>query len=138
MTSERFNRVLDSVIKKCTDTLGKKAEEYATNDRLHNFKTAASLLNCSPIMALTGMMAKHTVSVYDLIQEHEQGVYIPQELWDEKIGDSINYLILLSALITEEKEEGCDTPCNCEPSDSIICNCEPTIVEPNSDGEAEE
>ena len=33
----------------------------------------------------------------------EEGADIPIELWDEKIGDSINYLLLLTALIHEHK-----------------------------------
>ncbi len=102
MNSERFNEVLDETLDKCVKTLGVKSDEYATEDRLHNFKVAAELQNCKPMTALAGMMAKHTVSVYDLIQKAESGQKIPLELWDEKIGDHINYLILLSGLIREE------------------------------------
>lgn len=47
-------------------------------------------------------MAKHTVSVYDLIDDYEQGKAIPKEMWAEKIGDSINYLLLLTALLEEK------------------------------------
>ena len=101
----RFNEVLETTIKKCVDTLGVKADEYATEDRLHNFKVAAEIQNCTPITALAGMMAKHTVSVYDLIQKQEQGYVVSREMWDEKIGDSINYLILLSALVQERFDE---------------------------------
>ncbi len=75
--------------------------EYATSDRLHNFKVAAELQNCTPMTALAGMMAKHTVSVYDLIQRQENGADVSPEMWDEKIGDHINYLILLSAMVRE-------------------------------------
>jgi hypothetical protein len=105
MKAERFNSVLDERITKCMRTLCVKADEYATDDRLHNFKIAAEFQNCTPITALAGMMAKHTVSVYDLIQRQEKGIEIPQEMWDEKIGDSINYLLLLSALIQEKADE---------------------------------
>jgi hypothetical protein len=86
------------------NTLTKKSDEYATEDRLHNFKVAAEIQNCTPIKALGGMMCKHTVSVYDLINDHEAGKDIPMDLWREKIGDSINYLLLLKALIVEDKE----------------------------------
>lgn len=105
MKYDRFNEVLETTIKKCVDTLGVKADEYATEDRLHNFKVAAEIQNCTPITALAGMMAKHTVSVYDLIQKQEQGYVVSREMWDEKIGDSINYLILLSALVQERFDE---------------------------------
>ena len=105
MKAERFNEILKTTLDKCTDTLRVKAGEYATEDRLHNFKVAAELQNCTPITALAGMMAKHTVSVYDLIQRHEDGFAIPDGLWAEKIGDSINYLILLTALVQEARDE---------------------------------
>lgn len=105
MTANRFNEILETLIGKCASTLGAKSNEYATEDRLHNFKIAAELQNCTPVTALAGMMTKHTVSVYDLIQKHENGEVVAKELWDEKIGDSINYLILLSALIQEEIDE---------------------------------
>ena len=77
--------------KKIKDSMG------CCGDRLHNFKVAAEIQNCTPITALAGMMCKHTVSVYDLIQRQEKGVVIPQSLWDEKINDSINYLLVKKA-----------------------------------------
>lgn len=105
MNTNDFNKIIDSRIQKCLDVLCKKADEYATLDRLHNFKVAAELQGCTPIRALGGMMCKHTVSVYDLINEFEEGADIPLELWEEKIGDSINYLLLLTALVHEYKGE---------------------------------
>ena len=45
------------------------------------------------------MMAKHTVSVYDMCESGEQ---YPVELWQEKITDSINYLLLLNAMVRED------------------------------------
>lgn len=103
MTAEKFNAVIDERITKCIDTLKVKSDEYATDDRLHNFKVAAEMQDCTPITALGGMMCKHTVSVYDLIQRQEIGLEVSKELWEEKIGDSINYLLLLTALIEESK-----------------------------------
>ncbi len=34
---------------------------------------------CTPVKALGGMMSKHTVSVYDLIDDYEQGKVIPKK-----------------------------------------------------------
>lgn len=53
-------------------------------------------------------MSKHTVSVYDLIEDYEQGKAISKEMWDEKIGDSINYLLLLTALLEDENNARAD------------------------------
>ena len=104
MKSELFENVIEERLLKCKATLGCKAEEYATEDRLHNFKIAAELQHCTPVKALGGMMSKHTVSVYDLIEDFEKGKEIPMSMWEEKIGDSINYLLLLTALIVEAEE----------------------------------
>ena len=99
MTSEVFNQHLQHMQKVTVDTLMAKAQEYATDgDRLHNFKVAGSVQGISPVAALAGMMAKHTVSVYDMCGTGEQ---YSMELWEEKIKDSINYLFLLWALLHE-------------------------------------
>ncbi len=105
MNTREFNTLISRRIEECCDLLGVKSDEYATDDRLHNFKVAAEVQGCTPIKALAGMMCKHTVSVYDLVNRNEKGVFIPKELWDEKINDSINYLLLLSALIEESEDE---------------------------------
>ena len=102
MTAEKFNDIINKQIDHCKSILCSKAEEYATADRLHNFKVAGALQGVSPVQALMGMMSKHTVSVADMCMS---GKLYPQELWDEKITDSINYLLLLAALVREENNE---------------------------------
>ncbi len=99
MTSKEFQEVLDDTLAQVIDILGSKAMEYATTDRLHNFKKAAHLEGTTPEKALTGMMAKHTVSIYDMV---DGGGNFPLDKWDEKIVDHINYLILLKALVVEK------------------------------------
>lgn len=98
MTTEQFNKILQWQIERCKRILTIKADEYATEDRLHNFKVAAGLQNETPIQTLAGMMAKHTVSVYDLCRDGCNDL----DVWDEKITDHINYLLLLAALVREE------------------------------------
>lgn len=101
MNSEWFEKVIKEQIKTCEDVLIGKAKEYATDDdRLHNFKNAAGMMSCDPKEALAGMMAKHTISVYDMCRS---GKDYPIELWNEKITDHINYLLLLKAIVEEEK-----------------------------------
>ena len=101
MNTETFNKFIREQIERCEAALCKKADEYATDDMLHNFKIAAEIQNCLPATALGGMMAKHTVSVYDMLRGLEEGKSYPLELWDEKITDSINYLLLLAAAVRE-------------------------------------
>lgn len=105
MTTDIFNRVIKEQIEKCLNVLVGKAQEYADNendDRLHNFKCAAGLTGETPQAALAGMMLKHTVSIYDMCKSKDD---FPISLWEEKIGDHINYLLLLKAVVVEEKLE---------------------------------
>lgn len=103
MKVKEFNEIVAAQIKNSTDILCVKANEYATEDRLHNFKVAAELQGCTPKQALAGMMAKHTVSVYDLCMSDKTA---SRAMWDEKITDHINYLLLLKAVVEEELEQG--------------------------------
>lgn len=102
MQNAEFENILEVQINKCASTLAVKNDEYGTADRLHNFKTAAALQGTSMREALAGMMAKHTVSVYDMCQGED--IY-SKAAWDEKITDHINYLLLLQAVLYEERSE---------------------------------
>lgn len=101
-SSIQFENVLENRINKIRKILASKREEYSKDtDRYHNFRVAA---RSGPIEqtaeeALEGMMRKHLVSVYDLILMPETRT---RERIDEKIGDLINYLILLEGIMLEK------------------------------------
>jgi hypothetical protein len=99
MNSQQFELILAKRLDLTKKVLGSKAKEYAVGDRLYNFKRAAEIERTTPEKALLGMMAKHLVSVIDLI---EGNVEVTEYLVNEKIGDSINYHILLEALLLEK------------------------------------
>jgi hypothetical protein len=102
MRHARFGIMTDILFKKCNDTLNAKNEEYARgDDKLHNFKKAAAFINKLPTTALMGMMLKHTTSIYDMLDDLEAGKRPSMTLWDEKIGDQINYLICMRGLIDD-------------------------------------
>lgn len=105
MKTNRFNQIIDTQLDTCKSILQHKAKEYATEDRLHNFRVAADLQGVPAKNALGGMMAKHTVSIYDMCGNEES---YSKELWNEKITDSINYLLLLRALIQEDELDKVD------------------------------
>lgn len=101
MNSEKFSILAQNQFTHCMYILGIKDSEYSTeDDRLHNFKAAASLMNTTPRKALMGMMAKHTISIYDMCQSEQP---YTDECWEEKLTDSINYLVLLKAVLQDEK-----------------------------------
>lgn len=103
MNSAEFNDIINHQIELSTSVLIKKAGEYATDgDRLHVFRRAAALRGETMREALAGMMLKHTVSVYDLVEMDK----VPSEEYvEEKLTDHINYLLLLKAVLEEERRE---------------------------------
>lgn len=106
MNQQRFEDVVGDRIGLIESGLEAKGLEYGRGDRLSNFKTAADLAKTTPEMALRGMMAKHVVSIWDMIDDIEQGLIKMdaqafKQYATEKIGDNIAYLILLEALIDE-------------------------------------
>ncbi len=105
MLQREFDKLLDNIIEETKRTLANKADEYASSkDRLHNFKFAAKLESTCPEKALRGMMTKHVVSVYDMIDAVNRGKVFPPEYAGEKLGDMRNYCILLEALLLERWE----------------------------------
>ena len=104
MTTEYFEKCFEEQVERSRRVLCSKAKEYATADRLHNFKVAATLEGCTPAQALAGMLAKHTVSIYDMCMSGED---YPMALWEEKITDHINYLFLLNAIIRDARTQRC-------------------------------
>jgi hypothetical protein len=106
MTASEFNRIVEDRLKKIRSVLASKAPEYATSERLHNFKTSAKEFGGTPGEAAWDWLKKHLVSIHDMVMGLRPAT--PANI-DEKIGDAINYLILLEALLLEpfiEKTEG--------------------------------
>jgi hypothetical protein len=99
----QFYHMIESRFKKTRAVLAMKNAEYADgqDDKLYNFKRAAGITGESVEKALGGMMLKHEVSIWDIIEKKRP--FTP-EMIDEKFGDMINYLILLEAIITEKIE----------------------------------
>lgn len=103
MNYQDFNKLVEEQFGICRAILETKGKEYApdTSDRLSAFKTASSVLQKTPLQALTGQMSKHTISLYELAELDCKD----KELWLEKITDSINYLLLMKALIHDTPPE---------------------------------
>ena len=106
MKAEQFDKILDQQIDSIRKVLASKRAEYAPteDDRLHNFRKAAALTGQSLAGAAFGMAMKHIVSVADIVEQADRGNTQSMEMLDEKIGDSINYLILIKACLIEQRE----------------------------------
>lgn len=108
MNNAEFDKVVEGCIDKIKSVLQKKSQEYSSDDdKLHNFNKAKDLMRCkTKEFALLGMLNKHLVSVIDMIEKHEKTGKLPNSyLLDEKIGDSINYFILLKACFLDDLEK---------------------------------
>lgn len=99
MQNDRFNESIATTLEFSQKMLTRKSAGYSTSeDRLHNFRTAAALNGTTMEQALWGMLTKHIVSLRDMVQT---GHPHSPDLWDEKIGDAINYLAILRAIASE-------------------------------------
>ena len=106
MNQTEFQKVADVQIEWCQKTLGLKRGEYegSGGDRFHNFKIAAALDGESPEKALWGIWKKHLVSLKDIVDGTAEGKVPATNLLIEKIGDTINYMLLLRGLLTERQQ----------------------------------
>lgn len=104
LTFEEFEEIVSRRAKLTWETLVKKGKEYATADRaMDSFHAQAEFsMHNQPTSVAWELMVKHLYSVRRLIQEYEVEGKIPsQYMIDEKIGDAINYLILIEGLFKE-------------------------------------
>ena len=105
MNSEEFKKVVDGCIENIKKVLESKSQEYSSkDDKLHNFVEAAKIMRCkTKEFALLGMLNKHLVSIIDMVEKYEKYGILPDEnMVEEKIGDGINYFILLKACFLED------------------------------------
>lgn len=103
MDRTRFNEIVKETLQQVDEILIKKGKEYSGNvDVFKNFRIAAVADESTPEEALWGMYMKHWVSIRQIVKDGE----LPsKELLNEKILDSIAYMILLKGIIIEQIEE---------------------------------
>jgi hypothetical protein len=100
VSRDEFKKMLDRRIALIRQVLDAKDVEYGTiENRHHNFYEAARILTAKPEAVLLFYFSKHLVSVMDMISNFDE-IY-PNEVIEEKIGDCINYLILLESLLKD-------------------------------------
>jgi len=105
MNSEEFKKVVDGCIENIKKVLESKSQEYSSkDDKLHNFVEATKIMRCkTKEFALLGMLNKHLVSIIDMVEKYEKYGILPDEnMVEEKIGDGINYFVLLKACFLED------------------------------------
>ncbi|MCK4328276.1 hypothetical protein KAX02_00380 [candidate division WOR-3 bacterium] len=117
MKIEEFNKLADEIFDRCTSALHVKGKGYSVDkDKLHNFKRAANMENCSTQKALIGMWAKHVVSILDIA---DNNVPYNAATIEEKVTDGINYLVLFEAIMKEQMTKICT-----DESEKVLKVCE--------------
>jgi len=117
MKNKEFDKIINEVIETIKKTLKSKGKEYVmeNDDRFINFKRGAKVKGTTPEDVLLGYWLKHLISIFDIIDKitienkksglmfiiNPKNINIPEEIVNEKIGDAINYLILLKGLLKE-------------------------------------
>lgn len=104
MNQEEFEDAINDQLETCTELLFSKSDAYNEgDDKLRNFRVAAVLQGVTIEAALGGMLSKHIVSIYDMIDGAIENYWVGT--WEEKIADAINYLLILKAMVAERYRE---------------------------------
>ena len=108
MTNEQFELLIKARLERTSELLSVKQKEYAREDRLHNFKRLSELQRAVPESSLIKLCDKQYVSIHDMVDDIEDGMReIDSErldLFKEKIGDVIAYMMLLECLVWEREK----------------------------------
>lgn len=105
MNSIEFDKIVEERCTKIKYVLSEKAVEYASDtDRLHNFNRGAKISGQSREKTLWGFALKHYISFLDILDNIDKGVIAQDYVVDEKIGDLINYLVLVEACIKDRNK----------------------------------
>lgn len=98
MNQSDFETLLAERIDKIRSLLKSKSKEYSNeDDKLKNFKNGCKISGQTPKAYLWSLAVKHIECIKEIALDN-----LSEEYADEKIGDAINYLILLEATIKEE------------------------------------
>lgn len=114
---DKYKDTINNMIAYCQNLINNKLIQYANkNDVFKTFNEAAELQEILPEQALFGMMAKHIGSIRNMLDKVEKDIYsmtindaegaeYSLDVWKEKIGDNITYLLILYAMISSRIDE---------------------------------
>jgi hypothetical protein len=106
MNRLEFNKIVVNRINLINQVLASKGKEYAGDlDVFHNFKSATGLsFHSSPEKVAWEFAVKHFQSIKDLLEHVDvdgANGFPTIPYIEEKIGDAINYLILIEGMLKE-------------------------------------
>lgn len=93
MTPERFKELLDELDGNSLQTMKEKSPRYSKHgDVLHNFRSGAEIMGCTPAQACWRYVAKHLADLRNKIDADD---FSDREDFLEKCQDTINYIRFL-------------------------------------------
>lgn len=121
MHTKDFEALAECRYRKSARTLSQKMAVYATtDDRLSNFKVAGKRMFMIPEGVLLMFKQKHDTALFQAIRELNKNSEFPHMYsfvqYQEWIGDSMNYLILLEALLAERFGVNIESMCRIDES----------------------
>ena len=107
-----FKTVVDKTLKEVDDLLINKGREYSVQSNVfENFERGVKrAFRMTREDVLMGYKIKHDISVEDMVYRNPADPTIREEYINEKINDSIAYLILLKAMLLEREGHISDLP----------------------------
>jgi hypothetical protein len=101
--NERANFVEEFLDERCHPVMASKGEEYSRGetDCNSNFKRVGAAVGAHPITICYVYLAKHLDSIASYVKTGEVKSDEPIE---SRIGDAINYLLIMASLIEENRE----------------------------------
>lgn len=93
---------MDAMLARCVKILKVKGDDYtvgnAEKDRLHNFRTVAGFTGLSMMEVFATYWYKHVSAIFAYVKGQSESEPI-----EERIADAVNYLLLFSKIVAEEK-----------------------------------
>lgn len=101
MNNNKFTEVVLGIVDECKELLIKKGEDYSTDkDRISHFKDAERFTSLSRWQVWEALFFKHIQGIRTYMKSGRKGL---NEDIHHRIRDAINYLIILEAMLVEEK-----------------------------------
>ena len=105
MTRNRFiDEIVEPRLSLIREVLAKKNTEYASHDDVFKafVQSTSFSLHQTPQATAWEFMVKHLQSIQQMVSDYEKVGKLPDEsVLDEKIGDAINYMILIEGMFKE-------------------------------------
>ena len=112
MQADKFDKIMMETFVEIETLLTNKGSEYSNNENVFgNFERAVGRARrTSREDVLMGYKLKHDISVEDMVNRNPSDPTLRKEYINEKINDSIAYLVLLKAMLLEREGHISDLP----------------------------